>query len=183
MSETQVKGLRELQAALDSLPAKLEANIMRGAIRAGSKVIVAEAKRLCPVGPPGGENARLYGGREGLLRDSIRIKIPKKLGSLIVGGLSAGGKVKGGGDAYYAHMVEVGTASHVIKAPPGARLNVRGLLYSSVMHPGAKKKPFLRPALDTQAGAAVEAMREYIRNRLASKHGIDVPAPREEGDE
>ena len=48
---------------------------------------------------------------------------------------------------------------------------------AQVQHPGAKKKPFLRPALDLQGQAAVEAVREYIRTRLATKHGIDVPAP------
>jgi len=95
----------------------------------------------------------------------------------------AGGKVKGGGIAYYARFVELGTAAHVIKAPPGAKLNVHGIFRSSVIHPGAKKKPFLRPAMDGQAQPAVQAMREYIRNRLSTKEGIDVPAPLEEGDE
>ena len=44
MSDVKVKGLAELQAALDGLPAKIEANIMRGALRAGANVIRAEAK-------------------------------------------------------------------------------------------------------------------------------------------
>ena len=181
MSETHIKGLADLQRALDSLPAKIEANIMRAAMRAGAKVIVDDAKRRVPVATPNAENQRLYGGRTGLLRDSIRIssRVRRKAGKLEIR-LIAGGKVKGGGDAYYAHFVEFGTAAHVIAAPPGARLNVRGIFYKSVMHPGSKPRPFMRPALDQNATAAIEAAREYIRKRLATKHGLNVPAPEAE---
>lgn len=184
MSEIQIKGLAELQRALDQLPAKIEANIMRGAVRAGAKVLQQEARQLAPVGPPSAENARVYGGREGLLRDSIRISVRLKRGQVFAR-IVAGGKIKSGANVYYAHMVEHGTAAHIIKAPPGAALNVRGSLYKSVMHPGARKQPFMRPALDTRAQAAVEAAREYIRARLATKHGIDVPGPdnRDDADE
>lgn len=50
------------------------------------------------------------------------------------------------------------------------------------MHPGARPKPFMRPAFDTQHRAAIEAAREYIRARLAIKHGINVPGPGSELD-
>ena len=176
MSETPVKGLADLQRALDELPAKIEANIMRGALRAGAKVIMAEAKRLAPEGPPSSEGGKKYAARRGLLRDSIRISVRLRRGQ-VQARVIAGGKVKGGGAAFYAHMVERGTAAHIIKAPPGARLNIRGVFYTSVMHPGARKQPYMRPALETQAATAVQAVREYIRNRLASKHGITVPGP------
>lgn len=179
MSETTVKGLADLQRALDELPAKLEANIMRGALRAGTKVLATEAKRLAPVGPPSTENQRFYGGRTGLLRDSIRIKTKMRRGR-VTASVTAGGKTKDGGDPYYARFVEYGTAPHVITA---RRVRVLAIGVHSVQHPGAQKKPFMRPALDTMHVAAVEAVREYIRNRLATKHGINVPAPREEGNE
>lgn len=182
MSEVRVRGLAELQRALDTLPARMEANIMRGAIRVGSRVIAEEARRLVPVGGPSAENERLYGGRPGLLRDSIRVTSARTRNGRVTAMIVAGGKVKGSstGDAYYARFVELGTAPHIINAPPGARLNVRGLFLRSVMHPGARKQPFLRPALDGQAQAAVQAMAEYIRKRLAVKHGLDVPAPEAE---
>lgn len=169
MSETTVKGLAELQRALDSLPAKLEANIMRGALRAGAKVLAAEAKR----------NVHSVSGA---LADSIRVGTKSRRGT-VVGRVVAGGKSKlarNGGDAFYGRFVEYGTAAHVIRAKNGKLL---ALGVSKVNHPGAKKKPFMRPAMDTQAQPALEAVREYIRNRLSSKHGIDVPAPLEEGDE
>lgn len=179
-----VKGLADLQAALDQLPAKLEANVMRGALRAGAKVIQDEARRLAPVAPPNEENRRLYGGYEGLLRDSIRISVRLKRGT-VVASVRAGAKLKGGGDSYYARWVEYGTAAHAIHATGnrGALLIAGGKVITSVMHPGAKPRPFLRPAMDGKARAAVEAAGEYIRKRLALKHGIDVPAPDQDLDQ
>lgn len=189
MADVQVKGLAELQRALDELPAKIEANIMRGAMRAGAKVLAKGAK------------ANVAAIRDtGLLQDDIRYgaQLDSKAGQ-VYGYVRAGGH----GGAFYAHMVEKGTAAHFIRVKQEARptrMTRRGVkAYSigtinkmvkrgsltiggsfvgaSVSHPGAKKKPFLRPALDMHATAAVEAMREYIRQRLATKHGIDVPAP------
>lgn len=57
------------------------------------------------------------------------------------------------GDIYprnYAHLVEFGTNPHMI----GKR-----------MHPGARAKPFMRPAFDEQLPAALEA----FRNRLVAE--------------
>lgn len=174
--QTEVKGLADLQRALDQLPAKIEANIMRGALRAGAKVILADAKRRVPVAEPNDENQRLYGGRAGLLRDSLRISTRMRRGQLLVS-IKAGGKVKGGGDAYYAHFVEYGTKPHLIKAGPGKFLPLGNGFLTQVQHPGARKNPFMRTALDQSAQAAIEATREYVRKRLATKHGIDVPGP------
>lgn len=168
MSDVKVKGLAELQAALDGLPAKVEANIMRGALRAGANVIRAEAKAQVP---------RLHGA----LADSIRTSVSLRRGT-VKAAVKAGGRRKGKASAFYAHMVESGTKAHVIKARPGSALNVHGSAVMSVQHPGARAKPFLRPALDSRATAAVEAVREYIRTRLATKHGIDVPGPGNEND-
>ena len=163
MNDTRnVKGLAALQAALDSLPAKIEANIMRGALRAGAKVIATAAK----------DNIASHSGD---LASSVRIgaKIDRAAGR-VIGYVRAGGQKSA---AFYAHMVEGGTQAHVIKAAPGSALAVGGGLYTQVQHPGARPHPFMRPALDSHAGAAVEASREYIRKRLAAKHGIDVPGP------
>ena len=177
MSETVIiKGLQELQAALDKLPAKIEANIVRGALRAGAKVIEAQARAIAPVAAPTAENARLYGGRPGLLRDSIRVSVNLVRGR-VTAAIKAGGRGrKGQASAYYARWVELGTKPHRIVAGPGKLLPVGGGV-KSVMHPGASKKGFLRPAMDSHGRAALETMREYIRTRLRNKHGLDVPGP------
>jgi HK97 gp10 family phage protein len=182
MADVQIKGLQELYAALQALPVKLEQNVMRGALRAGAKILEDAAKQGVPVAPPSQENQRLYGGREGLLRDSVRVSVRVRKGR-ITASVKAGGKSKGGGVAYYARFVEFGTAAHYIKAKNGKGLSLRGTVFGGVMHPGARKKPFMRPAFDTRHVAAAEAAREYIRSRLATKHGIDVPGPGSELDE
>jgi|GEM_PF-403677 len=194
MSDVRIKGLAELQRALDTLPAKIESNIMRGAMRAGAKVIATQAKSN--IISRSGELAR------GI---SYGVKLDRRAGR-VMSYVRAGGK---GRDGWYAHMVEKGTKRHLISVREDlkpSRMTRRGLktysistmnkmLHSgslkiggkfvgaSVMHPGARKKPFLRPAMDSRAQAAVEAVREYIRTRLASKHGIDVPGPDDRNDE
>lgn len=164
MSTTEVKGLADLQRALDSLPAKIEANIMRAAIRAGAKVIAKAAAT----------NVHSVSGE---LAESVRFgaRLEAKQGQ-VLGYVRAGGKgKKGKASVFYAHMVEFGTAAHVIKARKPNRMLAIGV--AQVQHPGAKKRPFLRPALDAHQQAALEAVGDVIRKRLATKHGIDVPAP------
>jgi HK97 gp10 family phage protein len=169
MSETTVKGLAELQKALDQLPAKIEANIMRAALRAGAKLVLADAK-----------HSASFADRTGALRDSLRITTSLRRGT-VTASVKAGATKKDK-RPFYAQMVEFGTAPHLITAGPGKLLPVYGGV-KSAHHPGARKHPYLRPALDTQSGAAVSAAAEYIRKRLSTKYGIDVPAPAEEGDE
>lgn len=164
MSDVQIKGLAELNAALQQLPSKIEANIMRGAIRAGAKVIAKEAR----------ENVHNVSG---LLAGSVRFgaKLDKVEGK-VQGYVRAGGRAKKGKhSAFYAAMVENGTAAHVIKAKAPNRMLAVGV--AKVEHPGSRKAPFMRPAMDQHHSAALEAVREYIRNRLSTKHGIEVPAP------
>jgi hypothetical protein len=44
-----VKGLEEAFKALEQLPAKMEKNILRGAIRAAAKPVADDARRRAPV--------------------------------------------------------------------------------------------------------------------------------------
>ena len=41
-------------------------------------------------------------------------------------------------------------------------------------HPGFRPKPFMRPALDSQANNGVLAAADYIKKRLATKNGINT---------
>lgn len=170
-----IHGLAELQRTLDQLPAKIEANILRGALRAGANVIADEARRLVPV-------------KTGQLKESIRVSVRPFPGGKLVATVKAGGRFKvyasgkaikdaayrtgkaGGGFDYhtpfYAHFVEFGTARHWIKPKSRKSLFIAGLLKELVDHPGARPKPFMRPAFDGKARAAIEAMAAYIRTRL-----------------
>lgn len=159
-----ITGLVELNDMLQQLPAKIEANILRGALRAGQKVIKDEAKLRCPVGIPSTENAKLYGAYPGALRDSIRISTRFQNGVVMVS-VKAGNKV-----AYYAHMVEYGTRPHDIFPVSAKSLFFAGLNKEFIHHPGAiaanKGRGFMRLALDTRAEAALQAAADYMTERI-----------------
>lgn len=176
MSEIRVKGLSELQKFLDQLPVKLEANVMRGALRAGLKPIKDAAVANAPVGQPNEEGKRLYGHYPGALRDSIRISGTRIKGRRVTASLKAGGKnKKTGADVFYAHIIEfTGAVAHTVTAKNRKWLSFGGRFFQSVEHPGMKATPFMRPALDAQAGNAVIATAEHIKKRLATKHGLDT---------
>lgn len=149
--------LREVLKNLDQLPAKIEANIVRGALRASAKPIVDSAKQNVPE-------------ETGALRDSIRISssIDKKKGDVRIQ-VKAGKRGKKG-DPYYAHMVEFGTLPHLIKGP----IFFNGEWRQNVYHPGTRPNGFMRRAFDTTADAVIAAYAAYMRKRIPrelAKHG------------
>ena len=154
MSEVNIRGASELQQFLNQLPAKMEANIMRAALRAGANVIKEEAKANVPA-------------KDGDLRDSVRVSTRLKNGR-------ASASVKAGNKkAWYWRFVEYGTAAHTIKAKGNGILSFGGFFGRSVAHPGAVAKPFMRPALDTKANEAINAVGIAIKKRL-TRQGIDT---------
>lgn len=202
MAEVVVRGLAQLNKLLQELPVKLERNVVRGALRAGAMVIQKQAKANAPVGKPPGRSARLYGLYPGALRDSIRVSVRTSRGTVIAS-VKAGGKIKKSGVVvFHAGWVEFGTKPHLISVAENERpinlgltsklgvltrvsmttinRRIRSLLIGSnfvgptVSHPGATARPYLRPALDTQATNAVIAAAEYMKKRLATKEGLNT---------
>jgi HK97 gp10 family phage protein len=163
--DIHVTGLAELQAFLDTLPVKLEKNILRAAMRAGANVVREVAQANVPV-------------KSGALRDSLSAK--KGISTNIRGGIVTA-KVRT--KIFYAKWVEYGTRPHTITAKDRKWLSFGGLFFQSVNHPGiVHPKAFMRPALDSQASAAVIAVGEKIKSRL-TKEGLDVADVMIEGDE
>lgn len=182
----RVNGLADLQRVLDTLPVKMERNVMRSALRAGAQVVLK------------GAQANINDDTRDLSQ-SLRVSTRARRGVVTA-------SVKT--DLFYAKMVEFGTAAHFISVNEEAkpsRLTRRGYrTYSistindmvkrgslviggvfvgrSVSHPGARPHPFMRPALDSEAQRALEAVGAAIRRRL-TKQGIDVPAAPQPGDE
>ena len=151
MLETQVNGLSELQKILDQFPAQVEKKILRGALRAGQKVVLEQAKAAIH---------NVSGELAASLRISTRAGRDGKISARVV----AGNKT-----AYYAHMVEFGTAKHLIKPKNRKSLFIAGIMRELVHHPGSQKKPFMRPAADAAAqesSQAMEAFKDYLRSRL-----------------
>lgn len=172
MAKVEVKGMPELLAALEQLGPKIENNVLRGALRAGMKVIELEAKR----------NVSVVSGE---LQRTIRSGVKRKrVNGRLVAYVAAGPKekpvkgkkaAKNANDGWYAHFVELGTASHLIKAKPPNKTLAIGP--AEVMHPGATKKPFIRPAVDSKGQEALEAARDYVKTRLSKKYGIEMADP------
>lgn len=150
-----VKGLSELQAFMDQLTPKLQKNVMRGAMRAGMKPVQEDAKTHAAVA-------------SGALRDGLKISTSSK-GTVVTASLKATGK-----HAHIAKWIEIGTAAHQISAKDGGALAFGGGVVQHVDHPGARAHPFMRPALDARAQDAVVASAEYIKDRLATKEGLDT---------
>ena len=151
MLETQINGLEELQKMLDQLPVNVEKKVVRGALRAGQKVVLDQAKATIH---------NVSGELANSLRISTRAGKDGKISSRVV----AGNKT-----AFYAHMVEFGTAKHLIKPKSRKSMVIAGMMREVVNHPGAKKKPFMRPAADAAAhenSEAITAFKKYLARRI-----------------
>lgn len=160
MTTISVKGLAELKKKLDELPLKLRLNVMRSALRSGANVVKKEAQNQLDA------NGNV---QTGLLSKGIKVSTSSKREQA-----KASIKVKGK-HAYIAHWIEyTGAAPHIIRPKNAKALAVAGKLVRTIQHPGFQPKPFLRPALDIAAAAAVVAVGEAIKERLSTKHGIDT---------
>lgn len=155
MDITRFKGGKELQEALNQLPAKIERNVMRSALRQGANVIRNQARQNVPVD-------------DGDLKKSIKVSTRAR------GGKATATLRAGDEKAFYAHFIEYGVKPHGVKK--GADLS-RGKLQDGKKHPGFPAKPFMRNALDDKSDEAIAAVAAQIRKVLSTKHGIDVPIP------
>lgn len=158
MADVHVTGLKELQAFLDQLPAKVERNILRSALRAGANVVKAEAQQ---------QLASHGNVKTGQLSRGLKVSTRAK-GGTVTATLKAKGE-----HSHIAHWIEFGTAAHRIAGKKGKMLAIAGGRYKAVNHPGIKAKPFMRPALDSKSGAALVAVGEAIKKRL-TKEGINA---------
>lgn len=158
----QIKGAAELQRFLDQLPANVEKNIVRGALRAGTKVLADAVQNVVPV-------------KSGALKESIKVRAGVRAGR-VTARVSIGDK-----KAWYLHILEGGSKPHDI-APKKRRdpsdgkkaLSFGGFVRALARHPGAKANPFFVRTVDTHSQRASDAVIAYIRNRLKTKHGMEV---------
>jgi len=143
-----VTGLRELEAALKSLPDRIARNVLRGAVAAGAAVVRKEARDLAPKS----EGPQSDGHVPGTLKRAIYQKQIRERSSLLqqtffVGvrrGRSAKSSAKGVIDAWYAHFVEFGTSK-------------------------MSARPFMRPAFEGKKRSAVDAIRAYLLSRIPNE--------------
>lgn len=158
MADLAIKGGADLAKALAEFPVKLEAQVMQSSLRGGAKLIADRARALVPVD-------------SGDLRDSIKVRARKnKRTGYVNVYVAAGGRRKG--DPFYAHMVEFGTGQHEIRPKGEGSLFIAGVFRRVVQHPGARAKPFMRPAFDAEATRAVDEIGKRVGDgikRIARK--------------
>jgi len=164
MAETVVQGLAELDAKLKSLPTRVEVNILRGAVRAGQKVIETKAESLVPV-------------RKGELKKSVRVRTDFRAQRR---GFVRADVVAGNSSAWYAGLIEFGTgpfysgpgisskrAPYQIKpVKREGALYFGGIIREAVTHPGIRPQPYMRPAAELLDGPALDAFVGYVQRRL-----------------
>lgn len=156
-----VKGLSVIQKALDTLPEKMERNVVRTALMRGMKPIKKDAK------------ARLI--------NSIRVPGTGKLAEFLkINSSSRNGSCKSylrtlGDHSYVGKWIEFGVAAHFMRPKDKRVMSFNGIFVKAVEHPGFRPRPFMRPAMDSQASTALRDTASSMRNQLAKKYGIDTP--------
>jgi HK97 gp10 family phage protein len=155
----RIAGLSELQKMLDILPARMEANLMRGGMRQGANFFRDRARANVPE-------------KSGDLKKSIKVKTSVRKGKVITQ------VVAGGGEVFYAKFIEFGTASfyagngktvgapYKIEPKNAKALKFGNTLAPYVIHQGIKPVPFMRRAFDGAEFKVIEITAEYIRDRL-----------------
>lgn len=134
MATVTITGAKELQAKLAKLPKKVANKIQRQGIRKGAKIIQEEARRLVP-------------RKSGLLRKSIKVRVPKKKrrGEIIIS-VQTGSLGDFKGKSFYGAFVEYGTSKMAAR-------------------------PFMRPAADNKKQAATDAIVQSIREGIREATG------------
>lgn len=151
-----IVGGAQLDDLLQTLPAKLQKNINRSALRAGAAVLLPEVQQRIPVD-------------SGQLRASARITTRAR-GATVSASVKVGNFV-----AWYAHLVEYGTQAHIERPrETGGAMQFGGVTTREVNHPGTRPQPFMRPAIDQRFPEVVQAVTNKIRERL-TKQGLNVP--------
>lgn len=168
-------GVPELLKALQEIDKKVAKRALTKAVREAAKPILKAAKANVAVDTKTlkkslGVKVKVYKGGSGVVglvgirkdKKGKPIKHKRKVGT-----------TKAGKDIYqdptkYGHLVEFGTRRHTVAK--GDRLARKDRKQSEMqtgkMHPGAKAKPFLRPALDNNQGQVKATMIRVLQHAL-----------------
>lgn len=152
MISYSIKGGKELDALLQQLPVEVETKILRNGLAAGANVIRDEARVLAPK-------------KSGQMAKSIKtVRSVDKAGGQVVAKVRLKGK-----HAFLGVWMEYGVLPHQIWVHSNKEsLVINGVpIGKHVWHPGFAPKPFFRPAIDTKAEEAVQAVGNYLTQHLS----------------
>ena len=148
------KGFEELDAVLAGLGPKLGPQTVNKIFNQAAKPLVKRAKELSSNADVTGETTR-----------SIGIINNRKNG-----GISVGPRRGNGYKGYHAHLLEYGTAPHVIRAKAAdGLLAFAGTFAKEVQHPGIAAQPFMRPAADSTLPAVIDGAKAGFREIIETE--------------
>jgi HK97 gp10 family phage protein len=165
MADTvQIMGLKQLADNLKKIGKLAEGNAAIAMASAGASVFKKAAKKDVPE-------------KTGKLKENIIIKQiskgPHVLYVTTIRPAKKGKAGKKGTGVRYAHLVEFGTKAHPepkkgkkLKGP--MFIDNSGKLYWNVIHPGAKPRPFMRPAFENNHSEALTKMTK-VYNKILEK--------------
>ena len=162
---TQIMGLKQLTDNLKKIGKLAEGNAAIAMARTGANVFKKAAKEKVPQ-----EKGSIEGIKYSVksnLKESIIVKQISRGPHIVYATTIRPGK-KG---VRYAHLVEFGTRPHPEprkgkKSKGPMFISQTGKSYWSVMHPGAKKKPFMTPAFENNSSKALTKMAEVYNKIL-----------------
>ncbi len=160
----RITGTDETNKAIAAMATKIERKLIGNALRAGARVVQKDARKRADAI-----------ALKGLLSDSLKVYSPKRKrpGELIqvIGPDPKFRGPRGERPIKYAHLIEFGTAPHLIRPRrPGSKaaLDLPGIgTFAVVSHPGTRARPFLRPAFDANVALIEKRIAESL------KRGID----------
>ena len=176
-----VKGKERVKAFIARIPAEIEEKLLPGAARAAARVVATEAKERT---------------QSSEVRDAIKVAVRKPEPGRVIALV----QVRGPG-AFIAPWEEYGTSAHFISVDDSQRggmsvgrinrlakdpysnhsLVIGGnFVGKTVLHPGARAHPFLRPALDIKEAAAIAAAQGYINSRVTPAGIVGGPEGEDE---
>lgn len=180
LNAKHVFGLADIQAKLKELSRGTALNVMRRGLNAGGAVIRDEARRLAPKRTGALKKAiisRTNRQKEARHLAWVEVVIDSKVYAIVkktgkngkvrkrlkgerhVKGQSIKGKIY---PRNYAHLVEFGTRPHAL----GRGSKLKKGIQTGRVHPGAKPKPFMRPAYLQKQDEALDAIKTKTRAEL-----------------
>ena len=159
-----VIGLEDVKKKLATLGKRLATNVLRRGLLAGAGLIRDDARSRVSK-RTGRLKKNIIAESRGVFKDGSGTPVEHRAVALVRGKARDGKRSA----RAYAHFVEFGTKPHymdkgsinVLFKGSKAKITRKGKI-----HPGAKAKPFMRPAFDAKKHEAVRAMEKRIRQEL-----------------
>lgn len=163
-----VQGLAEVEKALDNLGKSVGRSVLRRSLRKAAAPMRDRAKELAPVDDGELRDSIIVGGMLNKSQRSKHRNLTAEERSAVE--LFVGPSYKLGAGGRHGHLVEFGTAPHIV-----------GGLFAGAQHPGTALQPFMRPAFDAEARPTIERLKPLLwaeidraARRQAKKNGWET---------